>query len=1023
MSVFRRIREWIVARPGLGARALMVAGLGLAVFAAACEEYIAGSDALAEPRIIDFGIAPDTLDLTDAGDTAVVTVGARAGAGIDSVRVTFRGPHGDALRRCLSTSPVAGDSTEGSWTCPLGLDRHDPAGDWTVTSLGLLGDTASLFDIDSTALAEAGYPRVIPVVRRALALQSASVLSDTVSAYLDPALVPVRAALTGPRLDSVALTLARGEVSGRCTTAAPVEGSRGDGRWRCEVVIPEGTIPGDWSLSEVTGFPMGLDPVAFGPDSLASFGPPAVTVAAPPVDFVVVRIPGDTLTSAGDTTRATATAYDSREVEIAGVSFAWSSSDRVIATVDSAGLITALGEGSVWIRATTSGVTDSADIVVQFLSPIDSVSATPSADTIIDRGDTTRFSFNAWDSAGASIDTTASWWIGDPAVATIDSTGLATAESGGQTTVFAAVGQDTATATLRVEPIAYSFVSPYTDSLYAIGDTVQYSITSYTWMERVIGGLVPTWSSSDPGVATIDSTGVATAAGAGITTITTVVEDDTTTRSLWVVPVDTVIVDPGSYYFEFYLHQRQFAATALSATGDTIEADIAWSSSDTARVTITAGGLATAVGHGTARIRADAGSVRGTADVVSDVVTSIVVNPPSDTMTAIEDTTHFAATGYVDETTTVPADFWWSSSDPTVVTVDSASGVATAVDSGTAYLRATSLNDVDSARVDVVVSPPPFTYTELGYLGTAPGDADNAYAINDNGWIVGRARNDAGNNVAFVYRPDTGIQEIGTFPDPSFAFSIAWDINANNVAVGQSGHSDGDDAAFYWTADGGMVDIGDLAGAGARARGVNDSLQIVGESATGFGYDEAFLWDPDTGTMTSLGGLGGEGSVAWDINNAGTVVGNAQTAEGVYHAFVWTQDGGMIDLGTLGGASSYAYGINENGVVFGTSQEAGGDYRATVWLPPYGSGDIANLGTLGGPESWGHNGNLTRAIGWADDADGVRKRVVFPSEGRIIPVEFDGVIMEGLRGINGLDQMAGVASIDGVRTMIRIDPN
>lgn len=183
------------------------------------------------------------------------------------------------------------------------------------------------------------------------------------------------------------------------------------------------------------------------------------------------------------------------------------------------------------------------------------------------------------------------------------------------------------------------------------------------------------------------------------------------------------------------------------------------------------------------------------------------------------------------------------------------------------------------------------------------------------------------------------------------------------------------------------VDLGDLGGGFARARAVNDSGTIVGESLLPVvgSVENAFLWE--LGSLTNLGTLGGAKSRALDVNDGGTVAGWAQDALGrtlptvwdaagvasplptlgtnggsawsisilgtlagysfltpsTYHAALW-DGGGVTDLGTLGGNLSIAYDINVGGLVVGTADNAAGDQRAALW----GDGGVMDLGLLAG---------------------------------------------------------------------------
>lgn len=96
-------------------------------------------------------------------------------------------------------------------------------------------------------------------------------------------------------------------------------------------------------------------------------------------------------------------------------------------------------------------------------------------------------------------------------------------------------------------------------------------------------------------------------------------------------------------------------------------------------------------------------------------------------------------------------------------------------------------------------------------------------------------------------------------------------------------------------------------------------------------------------TVTDLGTLGGTQSIASDINNSGQIVGNSAVSSGINHAFTYA-NGVMTDLGTLGGTQSYAYGINNSGQIVGESNNPTEGLSAFR----YSAGSIVQLPNLGG---------------------------------------------------------------------------
>jgi hypothetical protein len=85
---------------------------------------------------------------------------------------------------------------------------------------------------------------------------------------------------------------------------------------------------------------------------------------ADPIPFSVRVDPSQNNIAIGDQVQLSATALNSSHVGVPGRSFAWISSDDAVASVSSAGLVTAKAEGRVIIAANTGGVVGTAEVVV-----------------------------------------------------------------------------------------------------------------------------------------------------------------------------------------------------------------------------------------------------------------------------------------------------------------------------------------------------------------------------------------------------------------------------------------------------------------------------------------------------------------------------------------------------------------------------------------------------------------------------------------------------------------------------------
>ena len=254
-------------------------------------------------------------------------------------------------------------------------------------------------------------------------------------------------------------------------------------------------------------------------------------------------------------------------------------------------------------------------------------------------------------------------------------------------------------------------------------------------------------------------------------------------------------------------------------------------------------------------------------------------------------------------------------------------------------------------------------YGHLFDLGALPGSGNSSYAfaINNNGLVVGVSENGA-------IDPDTG------YPSTS---AVAW-LNGHIFNLGGFGGTQGQAAmvnnrgqiagtssnttpdpfgpsewlptttelrAFVWE-NGRMRDIGTLGGPDAWALYIRDSGYVVGNSYinstpnpdTGVPSTDAFLWDGHR--MIDLGNFGTAYSwPAW-VNNKGQVVGYSLVTSTV-HAFLWDH-GKLTDIGTPGGASSGAYWINEAGVITGFDNVSVATHGAVIWR----HGSVTRIGNL-----------------------------------------------------------------------------
>ena len=157
---------------------------------------------------------------------------------------------------------------------------------------------------------------------------------------------------------------------------------------------------------------------------------------------------------------------------------------------------------------------------------------------------------------------------------------------------------DSATAPPTPEPARPTTVtvSPATHELTALGATVQLSAEVRDQNARVMAGATVTWTSSASSMATVDASGLVTAAGNGTATITASAGSASGSAVVTVTQsVESVVVSPSEETIALG-NTLQLTAEAFDESGHAVaEVEFSWESSDAAVATVDASGLVTGV--------------------------------------------------------------------------------------------------------------------------------------------------------------------------------------------------------------------------------------------------------------------------------------------------------------------------------------------------------------------------------------------------------------------------------------------
>lgn len=284
----------------------------------------------------------------------------------------------------------------------------------------------------------------------------------------------------------------------------------------------------------------------------------------------------------------------------------WSSSKDSIATIDKDGNVKTVGEGDVTFTVKTEDGGHVASCKIKIVKTGEEVAVT---DVSLDKS-TLKLNKDARGKLTATVVPTnatnpaVSWSSSKPEVATVDGEGNVSAVGGGTATITVTTveGGFTATCEVTVNVPVKDVSLDKEKAEMPVSGTLQLIATV---LPEDASNKNVKWISTNPSVATVDSTGLVTAIAKGNATITVEAEDGKRTDSCEVtvsVPVESVSVNP---------------ATAKLIVGKTLTLEakvlpkeanqgVVWSSTDDKVATVDENGLVTARAKGTATITATA---------------------------------------------------------------------------------------------------------------------------------------------------------------------------------------------------------------------------------------------------------------------------------------------------------------------------------------------------------------------------------------------------------------------------------
>jgi trimeric autotransporter adhesin len=440
--------------------------------------------------------------------------------------------------------------------------------------------------------------------------------------------------------------------------------------------------------------------------SCSSTEPSATT----PVADIVVNPPTSTLALNTQLPLQALVRNEAGEL-VPDASVTWTVENPAIASVSTAGVVTALALGSTQVAANARGKSGLASITVA-KTPVSSVVLLPDrVSTSI--GTTTKLTATAYD-AGQNVlpDRGFVWTTSDAAVATVDN-GLVTTKAQGTATITAtAEGKSDATV-FTVSPGAVAKVSITPSSIsMVVGDKQTLTASAQDASGTVLTGRTVTWASANTQAVTVGANGEITAVSAGSAHITATIDgvsgaaDVTVTR----VPVQSVTVGAATLMVG---QKTTLVATVRDARGTVVtDRTVTWSMPANAFASINPAtgevtGLAPGSVQATASVAAEGKSGSATVTVVPvppAPVATVSIDKASPSIVQNASTTLTATTKDAAGNTLSGRAVTWQTSDAGIASLSATSGSSVQVTggvAGTATITATSEGQSTTSTVTV----------------------------------------------------------------------------------------------------------------------------------------------------------------------------------------------------------------------------------------------------------------------------------------------------------------------------------
>lgn len=393
--------------------------------------------------------------------------------------------------------------------------------------------------------------------------------------------------------------------------------------------------------------------------------------------------------------------------EALGSLVTWQTSQPSVATIDSQGIVTAVGQGVTQVSATYEGVTGTTPVTVGQPALL-SITVSPKQSSV-PIGESARLTATGSFSDGSTQDLTqsATWSSSVVSIANVNAQGVVVGMGAGVAQLSAVYQGVTGSASVTVgAPALLSIaVSPNQTSL-PLGEFEQLAATG-NYSDGSTQNLTQsaTWNSSISATAKVNAPGVVTGMSMGVAQISASYQGATgnATVTVGAPALVTISVSPNQSSLPVG-ETRQLTATGNFSDGSVqnLTQSATWTSSGLAIASVNTQGVVTAAGVGAAQVSATSQGITGSASVtVAQPVLLTITISPNQSSLPLGKSEQLTATGNFSDGTTlnlVQSVTWTSSSAAASVSVQ---GVVTGTSLGVAQMSAVYQGITGSASVTV----------------------------------------------------------------------------------------------------------------------------------------------------------------------------------------------------------------------------------------------------------------------------------------------------------------------------------